>query len=65
MALVDLLRTVGVQPDGIIGTSVGEIACAYADGCLTAEEAVLVAYWYGRCFTEANLPPGAMFIIGE
>ena len=60
VALVDLLRSLRVHPDGIVGHSVGELGCAYADGGLTAEEVVLAAYWRGRCVLDADLPPGAM-----
>ena len=63
--MVDVLRTLGIEPDGIVGHSVGEICSAYADGCLTAEETVLSAYWRGRCVSEANLPPGGMAAVGE
>ena len=55
----------GVQPDGIVGHSVGELGCGYADGSLTAEEAVLAAYWRGRCIQEAKLPPGGMAAVGR
>jgi len=65
VALVDVLRTLGIEPDGILGLSLGEVACAYADGCLTAEETVMTAYWRGRCIAEANLPAGAMALVGE
>lgn len=58
IALVDTLRSMGLTPDGIIGHSVGELGCAYADGGLTAAETILAAYWRGRCVKEANLPPG-------
>ena len=54
----------GITPDGIVGHSVGELACAYADGSLTAEEAVLAAYWRGICVQNANLPPGGMAAVG-
>jgi len=54
-----------MEPDGIVGHSIGELSCAYADGGLTAEETVLAAYWRGRCVSEANLPTGAMAAIGE
>ena len=64
MALVDVLRHLGIQPDGIVGHSVGELGCAYADGGLTAEEVVLAAYWRGRCVLEAGLPAGAMAAVG-
>jgi len=65
VALVDVLWTLSIKPDGIVGHSVGELACAYADGGLTAEETILMAYWRGRCVAEANLPAGGMAAIGE
>ena len=64
VALVDVLKSFGIYPDGIVGHSVGELGCAYADGGLTAEEAVLAAYWRGRCVLEADLPPGGMAAVG-
>ncbi len=64
VALVDVLKSLGISPDGIVGHSVGELGCAYADGGLTAEETVLAAYWRGRCVQEANLPPGGMAAVG-
>ena len=64
IALVDTLYAIGLRPDGILGHSVGELACAYVDGGLTSEEAILVAYHRGRCVMEANLPPGAMAAVG-
>ncbi|XP_055874982.1 fatty acid synthase-like [Biomphalaria glabrata] len=64
VALVDLLFSMDIRPDGIVGHSVGELGCAYADGSLTAEETVLAAYWRGRCISEANLPAGKMAAVG-
>ncbi|XP_062589750.1 fatty acid synthase-like [Saccostrea cucullata] len=64
VALVDTLRVMGIKPDGIVGHSVGELGCGYADGSLTAEETVLAAYWRGRCIRESNLPPGGMAAVG-
>lgn len=55
----------GITPDGIVGHSVGELGCGYADGSLTAEETVLAAYWRGRCIRESNLPPGGMAAVGK
>lgn len=54
----------GLQPDGIVGHSVGELACGYADNSLSQEEAILAAYWRGRCIKEAKLPPGGMAAVG-
>ena len=64
VALVDVLRSLHIKPNGIVGHSVGELGCAYADGCLTADETVLAAYWRGRCVMEGNLPPGRMAAVG-
>lgn len=64
VALTDLLNSVGISPHGIVGHSVGEIGCAYADGCLTAEQAVLAAYWRGCSITESDVQPGTMAAIG-
>lgn len=64
IAEIDLLTKLGLQPDGIIGHSVGELACGYADGSLSQREAILAAYWRGRCIKEASLPPGGMAAVG-
>lgn len=64
VALTDVLTSLGISPDGIVGHSVGELACAYADGCFTAEQTVLAAFWRGKSITESNLMPGAMAAIG-
>jgi fatty acid synthase len=45
-------------PDGFIGHSVGEIACAYADGCLTAEQAITISYLRGQAL--ATVEKGKM-----
>ena len=38
IALIDLLADLDLKIDGIIGHSIGEIVCAYADGCMTREQ---------------------------
>ncbi|CAK6981202.1 fatty acid synthase [Scomber scombrus] len=64
IAQIDLFTKMGLQPDGIVGHSVGELACGYADGSLSHSEAILAAYWRGRCIKEANLPLGGMAAVG-
>ncbi|NWR76452.1 FAS synthase, partial [Centropus unirufus] len=64
IAQIDILKTAGLQPDGIVGHSVGELACGYADNSLSHEEAILAAYWRGRCVKEAKLPAGGMAAVG-
>ena len=65
IALVKVLQEIGIKPDGLLGHSIGEIACAYADGCLTAKEAMLTAYWRGYCVQESNFPQGLMAAVGR
>jgi len=65
VALVDVLKKMGLEPDGIVGHSVGELGCAYADGSLSGEETVLAAYWRGHCIQQAQLPPGGMAAVGK
>lgn len=38
--------------------------CSYADEVLTAEQAVLSAYWRARSISDAKLPLGAMAALG-
>ncbi|KAG0424800.1 hypothetical protein HPB47_027992 [Ixodes persulcatus] len=64
VALVSMLKAAGVEPDGILGHSLGEVGCGFADGGLTAEQTVLCAYWRGRCTEQGNLPKGAMAAVG-
>lgn len=64
IGLVDILKALDIEPDGMIGHSVGEMGCAYADGCFTAEEMILAAYARGRASLETELPKGMMAAIG-
>jgi len=49
----------------MIGHSLGENGCAYADGCFTVEETILSAYARGRASLETKLIPGMMAAIGK
>ncbi|XP_035742579.1 fatty acid synthase-like [Vespa mandarinia] len=64
IGLVDLLTTVGVVPDYIIGHSVGELGCADADGCFTAAEMILAAYSRGIALMETEISHGSMATVG-
>uniref|UniRef100_A0A4X2LHQ6 Fatty acid synthase n=1 Tax=Vombatus ursinus TaxID=29139 RepID=A0A4X2LHQ6_VOMUR len=64
IAQIDMLTAMGLKPDGIVGHSLGEVACGYADGCLTQNEAVLAAYWRGQCIKDAKFPAGSMAAVG-
>lgn len=58
--MVDLLTSIGIVPDFIIGHSIGELICGYADGWLTAEETILSAYFIGLTFHESQIINGSM-----
>lgn len=64
IALTNILKVVGLQPDFIIGHSLGELGVAYADGCLTVEETILAAYARGKACNECEIIGGAMAAIG-
>ncbi len=64
IGMVDVLKQLGIEPDYIIGHSVGEIACAYADGCFTAEQAILVAYHRGLALNQSDRIDGSMAAVG-
>lgn len=55
----------GIEPDGVVGHSVGELGCAYADGTFNADQAILAAFWRGRSILESKLPQGSMAAIGK
>lgn len=64
IGLTDVLTHLKIRPNGIVGHSVGELGAAYADGCFTLEQTILVAYRRGCSLLEANLKQGMMAAIG-
>jgi acyl transferase domain-containing protein/NAD(P)-dependent dehydrogenase (short-subunit alcohol dehydrogenase family)/acyl carrier protein len=48
VGLVGLLRDLGVPAHGYLGHSVGELAAAWAAGCLSLEDAAFIAYHRSR-----------------
>lgn len=65
IGLIDLLRSLNITADGIIGHSLGESACAYADGSFTAEETILSAWARGRSSLDVKLISGMMAAVGN
>lgn len=51
-------------PDGILGHSVGELGCSYADDCLTAEQMIMCSYSRGKASLETPLIKGMMAAVG-
>lgn len=64
IALTNILKAIGIEPDFIIGHSVGELAVAYADGCLTLEETILTAYARGKANNDSKTIAGGMAAVG-
>jgi len=60
IALVDCLTQTGLEPAGLVGHSIGELACAYADKALSHEETIMCAYRSGMIIEQANLPESSM-----
>ena len=65
LALFEVIKALDIIPDGIIGHSFGEIACAYADGCLNTKQAMFTTYIRG-VITESDkqIPKGLMAVCG-
>lgn len=64
IGLTNILKAIGVVPDYIVGHSVGELGCAYADDTITAEQMILCAYARGMSCKEANVLEGKMAVVG-
>ncbi|KAK1149552.1 Type I Iterative Polyketide synthase (PKS) [Aspergillus melleus] len=67
IALVNLLRSIDIEFSVVVGHSSGEIAAAYAAGCLTAEAGIIIAYYRGIYSkrTDSELEPAlAMMAVG-
>uniref|UniRef100_A0A1B0G5K6 Uncharacterized protein n=1 Tax=Glossina morsitans morsitans TaxID=37546 RepID=A0A1B0G5K6_GLOMM len=64
IGLVDLLRSLNIEPDYIIGHSVGELGCGYADDAFTPEQMILAAYYRGKVSLEVEKIKGSMAAIG-
>lgn len=67
IALVDLLQSLSIEPDFVIGHSSGEIAAAFSCGAISREEAWEVAYYRGSVTStlETELPGfrGGMIVV--
>ncbi|KAI1170868.1 putative hybrid NRPS/PKS enzyme [Nemania sp. FL0916] len=63
IVLVTLLREAGIKFSGVVGHSSGEIGAAYAAGCLSAEDAIRVAYYRGL-HLKSITKQGAMLAVG-
>ena len=62
---MEVLRKLNIVPDLVVGHSVGENGCAYADGCLSLEQAVLVSYARGIASVSTKTVKGMMAAVGK
>jgi acyl transferase domain-containing protein len=60
---VNLLAKWNIHPEAVIGHSSGEIAAAYAAKAITAEAAIIIAYYRGQV-TKLQERKGGMAAIG-
>jgi acyl transferase domain-containing protein/aryl carrier-like protein len=63
IALAELWRSWGIQPDAIVGHSTGEVAAHYLAGALTFEDAVKVIYHRSR-LQQTTSGLGRMLAVG-
>ncbi|KAF2158800.1 hypothetical protein M409DRAFT_71433 [Zasmidium cellare ATCC 36951] len=63
IALIDVIRSWGIEPTLVLGHSSGEMAAAYASGSITAEGAMAAATFRGSSHNEGHLE-GSMAAIG-
>lgn len=67
IALVSLLTSVGIRPQVVLGHSSGEIAAAYAAGCISHADAMKIAFYRGlasqRC-KAINTAASGMLVVG-
>lgn len=63
IALIDVIRSWGIEPTVVLGHSSGEMAAAYASGSITAEGAMAAATFRGSSHSEGSRE-GSMAAIG-
>lgn len=63
VALADAWRSLGVEPDLVIGQSVGEIAAAHLTGALSLDDAALVAATHARLVQRLAVGRGDSLVV--
>ncbi|XP_029670079.1 fatty acid synthase-like [Formica exsecta] len=60
IGLIDLLKSVNIVPDHVVGHSIGELCCGYVTGNFTMEQVLLSSYYIGLALSETKIVHGAM-----
>ena len=63
VALAAMWKSWGIEPDAIVGHSVGEVSAAYLSGALTLDEAIRVSFHRSR-LQQTTAGFGAMMAVG-
>lgn len=64
IGLIDILKYLNIDFDFLIGHSLGELGCGYADGCLSAKETILLSYARGFVTINNKFIFGSMAAVG-
>lgn len=65
IALVDVLKLWGIEPNAVVGHSSGEIAAAYAAGILNRRDAIVCAFYRGLYMSKGrDSATGSMMAVG-
>ncbi|PYH99747.1 ketoacyl-synt-domain-containing protein [Aspergillus ellipticus CBS 707.79] len=64
LAIVDLFRSCGIDPQGVVGHSSGEIAAAYAAGYVTKADAIKIAFYRGYAAKVNPMDSVGMMAVG-
>ncbi|XP_067206011.1 fatty acid synthase-like [Linepithema humile] len=64
VGLIDLLKSVNIVPDYVVGHSIGELCCAYANGKFILEQVILSSYYIGLGLKEMKKINYTMVNIG-
>ncbi|GEP43695.1 type I polyketide synthase [Brevifollis gellanilyticus] len=64
MGLAALWQSWGIQPEAVVGHSVGEVAAACVAGILTLEQAAKIIVLRGRFMDECHADGGGMLAVG-
>ncbi|GKZ37768.1 type I Iterative Polyketide synthase (PKS) [Aspergillus brasiliensis] len=64
LALVELFRSSGINPQGVVGHSSGEIAAAYAAGYISKADAIKIAFYRGYAAKVHPMESVGMMAVG-